>query len=729
MRERWQRCTPRQREALTWLALAAPVLVLLWPLWLAGRAPMPDYLPFFAPWSHLGRATTAWNPLWYDALGQYWPWRCLLTDGLRSGALPLWNPYQFDGYSFVANGQSALFYPLNWLCFGLFGVVNGFRLTAMGHLWLAGVGTYRLLRELGASRRAAVVSGVCFELSGFLVLWLPLPTLLSSAAWLPWACALLERSRRRRDGRWAVLAGAAVGLSALAGHPQVFYYVGLAAGLVAVVRVPARYWVGFGLVAGLLASAALLPVLEMAPRGHRPLVKSPAGYQGFLGRSIGSDRLVTIAQPRFYGDPMHGTTNPARAVKAAVIAARAGAYWGLDHQDAIAPGDFAEFSLFCGLVPLLLALVAWRRRGPARLYGGLALLGLALALGLPLNRLLYFHFPGWAAGAGPCRLALWWCFGIAVSAGLGVDALPQSRPRGVWLAAAGLLAAHALAWVLAGPTLTKLAPLADVTQLGRLLGLLGVTAWLAAGTLVITRRPAWLPVLVAAELLAFGLGAVPTCPASRLDRTQVTAWLTRLGGIGPSDRVAVADSPRQWSFYFDPQGMMLPPNLATVAGVHDAGGYDSLMLADTKDRLSRLAGRQPITPLTNGNMLLLGNLRSLPEGTSRGLPNSPPGQPRTLGAIRVDRPNRMTVELPAGRHVVYDTSYPGWRLYGPDARPLAWHGALGRPREFVLTQPGLARFVFQPTTVRLGLFLALLGLAIVVGVGSSRTPLPHGQTP
>ena len=60
--------------------------------------------------------------MWYDAVGQYWPWRTLLAEGLHRGLLPLWNPCQFAGYAFVGNGQSALFYPVNQLFFGLFAV-------------------------------------------------------------------------------------------------------------------------------------------------------------------------------------------------------------------------------------------------------------------------------------------------------------------------------------------------------------------------------------------------------------------------------------------------------------------------------------------------------------------------------------------------------------------------------------------------------------------------------
>lgn len=715
LRARWASLPLRRREAVCWLLLAAPVLLLLWPLWLGGRAPLPDYLPLFAPWRSLGQATTPWNPLWYDALGQYWPWRTLLTDGLRAGALPYWTPYQLDGYSLVANGQSALFYPPNWLAFGLFGVAWGFRLTALGHLWLAGLGTYRLLRELGTSRAAALLAGMAFELSSFLVLWLPLPTLLSSAAWLPWACAGLQRSRRTGDWRPAAAAGAAVGLSALAGHPQIFYYVAVAAGVVALAVTRPRAWLAFGAAAGLVAAVQLLPLLEAAPLGHRPIQRNEAAYRGYLGRAIGAERLTTIAQPRFFGNPWAGTIDPAAEAQQIHLAAAAGAYWGQDRQGAIAPGDYAEFALYGGLGCLLLALLAvtgrGRRRGPALLYGGLALAGLILALGLPPSKLLFVHVPGWSASAGPCRIALWWCFGLAVAAGLGYDTLRALPPARRWWPAPAILVAHGLAWAYAAAQGRGLELLWSATEFGRLLGLVAIVVWLALLAVAAVRAPRWLPLLVIGELLVVQWGAVPTMPAARLDPAAPRAWLAAQVEVNADERIVVADSPRAWGFYHAPQGLILPPNLATVLGVRDAGGYDSMLLAGTKERLSQLAGTRPISPATNGNMLLLGNLRRMPRGVRAGLPSSPPGEPRALGAFLVDRPNRVTLELPPGRHVLYDTAYPGWHLYDARGAELEWTGLVGGPRSFTLDTPAVVRFVYQPRTVRLGLFLALLAWA------------------
>ena len=39
-------------------------------------------------------------------------WRAFAAASLRSGHLPLWNPFTYGGEPFLAGFQSAVFYPL-----------------------------------------------------------------------------------------------------------------------------------------------------------------------------------------------------------------------------------------------------------------------------------------------------------------------------------------------------------------------------------------------------------------------------------------------------------------------------------------------------------------------------------------------------------------------------------------------------------------------------------------
>ncbi|MBI2302080.1 MAG: hypothetical protein HYU66_24520 [Armatimonadetes bacterium] len=761
------------------LALLAAIAVLLWPVVCAGRAPLPDYLLYFRPWADGTRPRTPWNPLYYDAVGQYWPWRTLLHNGLRGNALPYWNPYQFCGYSFVGNGQSALFYPVNWVFFGLFSVANGFRLSALLHLQLAASGTYRVVRELGGGRAAGLTAGLSFALGGFMVSWLMLPTLVSSAAWLPVAVACLERARRTGEVRWGAAAGLAIGMSALAGHPQIFHYVAVTSLSLGAIRLwrrrdtptacpspandhptertdtplacPYAAWALAVAVGGLLSAAPLLPVLELAPRSHRPPGKSDAGYQAFLGRSVPADRLATLFLPRYFGSGAKGAVQPDDPLPGV----RDGLYWGMDRQGAISPGDYSEFCVYVGVVTLLLALHSLLfGDGAARTYAGIGVVALVMAFGAFPNRWLYFLLPGFSAGAGPCRLAMVWCFGASVAAGMAVHRLCRhrsvgatlvvarpglagvtsdvdGRPQGSPLRQPAVVAAIALALLclavgLARSTVHRngLDLLLEVASYRHLLGTTWLVVLLTSGVVAILRAPRLLPALVAADLLAFGWGFNPSCATKLLDPLPpaLAPWAARLG---PTDRLLVDDRPRDWGFYRPPPKLGLPPNLATAAGLREFGGYDSLMPAAAKQRAFEMSGGKQPCPAINGNMLLLGDADPcVPEVTltngARAIWPVPdesgvirvPGSPGRLDPgerLLVDTCNRVVIEG-AGATLLRDAGYPGWHAYGPD-------GALLPQRQTAFerhaTSPdGPVRWVYAPATVRVGLFLALCGLAL-----------------
>ena len=80
-----------------------------------------ELLRHVAPWStsYSDQERPPWNPLMYDSVGQFYPWRKFASETIRTGYLPLWNPYQFCGTPFVANSQSAVFYPGNLLFYVL----------------------------------------------------------------------------------------------------------------------------------------------------------------------------------------------------------------------------------------------------------------------------------------------------------------------------------------------------------------------------------------------------------------------------------------------------------------------------------------------------------------------------------------------------------------------------------------------------------------------------------
>jgi hypothetical protein len=50
-----------------------------------------------------------------DLIEQVYPWHAFSAQKVRSGTIPLWNPYVMSGYPFQAEAQTAMFYPFDAL--------------------------------------------------------------------------------------------------------------------------------------------------------------------------------------------------------------------------------------------------------------------------------------------------------------------------------------------------------------------------------------------------------------------------------------------------------------------------------------------------------------------------------------------------------------------------------------------------------------------------------------
>ncbi|MBD3293141.1 MAG: YfhO family protein, partial [Armatimonadia bacterium] len=255
-----------------------------------------------------------WSPLLWDGVAQFYPWRLLAARTMRDGELALWNHHQMCGYPFVANGQSALFYPPNWLL-ALADVKWGMGLLAALHYALAAILTALLCRALGLGHLPAALAGVAFAFGGFMVTWTELPTLMNSAAWLPGA--LLGVALIFRGSRWGLpVLALALAMTLLAGHMQIAAYVWMVAGMYALARVawsaikrrPTRPHVlagGLGL-ALLLSAPQVLPTLELVPNSPRGRGgPSETGWQFHKRVAMEPAEWLLFFDPDAFGNPAH----------------------------------------------------------------------------------------------------------------------------------------------------------------------------------------------------------------------------------------------------------------------------------------------------------------------------------------------------------------------------------------------------------------------------------------
>lgn len=524
---------------------------------LGGRVLLPGaMLRGFAPFG--GDAKAPWTILQWDALAQYYPWRAFAAEQLRAGTIPLWNPHQFSGAPFLANGQSAVFYPLS-LPFWILDTARAFGVAAFAHSLLAAIGAWALLRSWKLSNAAAIFGALAWAFSGYLAAWSALPTLAHTASWLPLLLWLFERAAQApassisqgtapvsasglglqvleaRPARLALFA-LALCCALLAGHAQIFAF--LVVALIWRALTLESQWKALqvlalsGAWAACLGALQLLPTLELARVGHRagaqPSAEGWFGERGIAAHGLQPDELRALAIP---DRPM-------------------------------AWGTLNENFPYIGVVALLLALAGAtlsvrRFRSPQAFALGLCVLGLGTALAWAPARWVYFGVPGAAQLAGLGRALVLWSLGAALLGAFGLDALARRFPKRAQFI--GLLACALVALEL------------------------GLSGW--AGRQTTSREEIYPPT------------ALTNWLKTNLKDGERVAFITPRQGWLPTEGFGNGERRH-------PPGV-LPPNGAMVYGLDDVGGYDSLSPGAYRKYLDE-GESGGVEPQLNGNMALPG---------------------------------------------------------------------------------------------------------------------------
>ncbi|MGI6295967.1 MAG: hypothetical protein ACOX3G_07735 [Armatimonadota bacterium] len=686
---------PKLRRWLPYLLFAALVLGFLWKPIFTGKALLPgDYLAQMHPWSSVVKApdpAPQWNPLHWDAISQFYPWRVLYSQSIRSGHFPFSNPYQFSGTPFQANGQSACLYPLNFI-FIIFNTITAFTIFAALHLFLAQVFMYWLMRELKAEQFGSLLAAIIFTFSAFMVLWLELPTFISVAVWLPLAFLLVHRAAAQKSLFWGMLSGATLAMSFLAGHLQIALYVSLAIGFWWIwkiaeslvserdLRTALKIFVsmlGCIVIAGMISAPQVLPSQQLAAHSHRVREVTEFGYQSFVGNALPTYRLITAFAPWFYGDPSQNNY---------ILLGRMP-----DSGHVGSAADYMEYGMYAGVLPLFLAVAAlWSiKKKPIAFFTTLTILAILIATGTPLNRLLYFHVPGISALGGPNRILLLYLFGIATLAGFGADWFVGQREGIVAyfgrripvsqfvFCAVGLAICvfYALSSNLALQTTDKIENYSALIFAG-FFSAAFVLLFLRSKATISRNLFAGLTIaIVIVDLFVFGINFNPTCERSKVyPDTPLTNELKRLTQNG--EKIAPINS--QWSLFTTPTHAILPPNAAIVYGLHDVQGYDSLFTKRYQQLLTDIEGVDP-SPPENGNILFV--RRYTPELATLA--------PYALSLHAIDDEKATLVKTIDGVHI--------YKLSGEKTNV---------PQ-------------YEPASFRLGLYLMLIGVGILAIVGIS----------
>ena len=553
------------------LTLTAPIL--------SGGVPVAtDTLTPWVPGGN-GGAGPAHNPVLADSALQFLPWQVFVRRSLAAGEWPLWDPNLFAGYPFLGSEENQLYYPVVWVLW-LLPLAASFQVNIVFHVWLVGTGMYMLSRVLGASRVGSLIAGLAFAGSGQLYTQLDLIGNTDIYGWLPWVLVAGELAWRRGSWTWTAVGGLLYGVLAVSGHLSWLIYssVFLALWFGARIIVAGAAAYGFGgrsasrmdrsvfrmrvvrTVALLawgpaLAAVHLLPVVELAQLSSRvDATVLPRSLSSLVTTLQALKNQLRIVVPLFYGTGASG--NP------------------LSLNNAV----------YIGLAPLALAIIAVIGRRDRRVWflGAVGLGALAISLKLPGFN-LFNQLPGIRAQV-PERIIYLFIVCGALLSGFGFDtALTLARRRPRTMAAVVLVLTAlgaALALLLSGMHEQSRSDAAlyalqtDALQQAALMaGLL--FAWGIA--LLILRGNVWRRGRAALAILILGLTIADLLTYAPNYNTFVPAATLQFDS--PGARLMRSD-PGLWRMQaVDAGGALFVPNTATLYGLPDVAGYDSLHLA------------------------------------------------------------------------------------------------------------------------------------------------------
>ncbi|MDB5251366.1 MAG: putative rane protein, partial [Flaviaesturariibacter sp.] len=345
-----------------------------------------------------------------DAIHYFLPARYNISCAIRSGEWPLWSPFFYTGFPLHGDMQSGAWNPLVWVL-SLFSRYNltVLHIETLLYIYLAGIGMFRLARQVTSHTGTRLFVALSYMLSGYLFGSAQFTNWMASAAFLPFVLDSYTDLLRTRTTGSAVRTALSCWMLLVCGYPADFLYTSyLLLALLAVVWVHhrnrlsreavRRYAVSHLVLIALfigLALPALLSYIQMLP------------YYGRGGGASLQDALVNSYEPRNLVsllDPWPTWTAGFRTIT-----------------------DLSSRNLFVGVLPLLFLPFAFgnRMRKRAWLLLGILLISLLFAFGdgFGLRRVAYSWLPGMASFRHPAHFRLYVIVALLLLSASGFDHL------------------------------------------------------------------------------------------------------------------------------------------------------------------------------------------------------------------------------------------------------------------------------------------------------------------
>lgn len=378
-----------------------------------------------------------------DISQNHQPTRHLITERMRAGELPLWDPYHGGGTPLLANPNNLVLHPISAL-FLVLPLESGFTTSIVLQFVLLAWGGYLLVRALGVGRSGAALAACVMALSGPAASLASMQNIISGVAWVPlglWAWVRgLERGRRGYLAIAAVCVAVvliAAEIASLSAFIVMASVLGMTRGVEGPTGADRKRVLGCLLLvlilAALIGAAQILPARELLPLTSRGPGFSEADGMKW---SLEPTRLLELVMPRLFGDPTRLSPE---------------GWWG----GWLFEGRYPFLlCLYVGAIPCLLAMFALGWRGPGegriRWLGAAAALFLLLALGIhsAFYSTLFRWLPPVRQVRYPERFVVAAILVVAILAAFGLERLLRADQPSRGLRA-GILTATAISFLMA----------------------------------------------------------------------------------------------------------------------------------------------------------------------------------------------------------------------------------------------------------------------------------------
>lgn len=245
----------------------------------------------------------------WDIMDITLPWNHFISESIRGGELPLWNPYLKNGFPMM--GLPDTWYPITWVISILFGMdVWGIQMDYLLHLFIGGYGMFSYAKSKYIDPNYSVALGVAYMFSGVMIGNAQHLGWVIGASWLPWVYYYFENLVNRQRKIDLLKFSLVASLLFYGAYPPItiiIFYLLVLRIIFLIFRKPevrsknAIVYFGFSVLLTLMISlVGLLGLLDLAPNlnrgGQLPLSKEGWGVlSGFLPLEATSSLIVPYA--------------------------------------------------------------------------------------------------------------------------------------------------------------------------------------------------------------------------------------------------------------------------------------------------------------------------------------------------------------------------------------------------------------------------------------------------